>query len=326
MRRMLLAAMALALAAGTAGATAAAISARAGADGVPRLHRVVLIVGENTSFGQITPAHSPYLTGTVKPRAAWLSNYHSFTKSSSLGEYVAIVSGQFTRCEANNATPDRCHQNVPNLFRQLDRAHRRWTDWQESMDNPCDWVDHGNDWSENVFSAHHNPAVYFTAVHGRRYDEAIRPRPECRSRDLPMGSTRPNDTSAFDAALSAGTLADFTLVVPNDCEDGHDPCPGPHADPVRQFDSFLARELPKIQASPGWDPAHDLIAITWDEGGDPPHQPGHPLLALMGGPVKPGVYAARYDHYSLARTLEDAFGVRRLAHARRARPITGVWG
>ena len=118
---------------------------------VPRLQRLVLIVGENTSFRQITPAHAPYLTGTVKPAAAWMTNYHSFTRSSSLGEYIAMLSGQFTKCEANNDTPDVCHQNVPNLFQQLDATHRSWTDWQESMDNPCDWVDHGNDWSENVF-------------------------------------------------------------------------------------------------------------------------------------------------------------------------------
>jgi phosphatidylinositol-3-phosphatase len=315
----------LALAIACCAALSAAGGSAASGTAVPRLHHVVLIVGENTSFRQITPAHAPYLTGTLKPQAAWMTNYHSFTRSSSLGEYIAIVSGQFTKCEANNATPDRCHQNVRNLFQQLDGVHRGWTDWQESMDNPCDWVDHGSDWAQNVFSAHHNPAVYFTGIHGRRYDEAIRPRPECRRRDLPMGTTAPNDTSAFDRALAAGNLSDFTLVAPNDCENGHDPCPGGHSDPVRQFDSLLAREIPKIQASPAWDPAHDVIAVTWDEGGDPPQQPGHPLLALLGGPVRPGVYSARYDHYSLARTLEDAFGVSHLAHARHAHAIAGVW-
>jgi phosphatidylinositol-3-phosphatase len=41
--------------------------------------------------------------------------------------------------------------------------------------------------------------------------------------------------------------------------------------------------------------------------------------------VRPGVYSARYDHYSLARTLEDAFGVSHLAHARHAHAIAGVW-
>jgi phosphatidylinositol-3-phosphatase len=292
---------------------------------VPRAHHVVLIVGENTSYAQITPRHAPYLTGTLKPQAAWLTNYRSFAKSSSLGQYVAMLSGQYTKCEANNDTPDRCHQDVPNLLQQLDRSQRTWTDWQESMTNACDWVDHGDDWSENVFSAHHNPAVYFTGIHGTRYDEAVRPRSECLERDLPMGTTAPNDTSAFDTALASGQLSDFSLVVPNDCEDGHDPCPTAGADRIRQFDRFLAREIPLIQTSPAWDPRRDLIVITWDEGSDPPQQPAHPLLVLLGQAVKLGTYRTHYNHYNLARTLEDALGVAHLAHARRARTIDGMW-
>jgi hypothetical protein len=39
----------------------------------------------------------------------------------------------------------------------------------------------------------------------------------------------------------------FNLIVPNDCENGHDPCGG---DGVRHFDRFLAREVPRIEASP----------------------------------------------------------------------------
>src|SRR5690349_828914 len=82
-------------------ATAAPVQA-----GVPKLGHVFLIVGENTSFEQITAKHAPFLTGTIKPNGAWLTNYHSFTKSSSLGEYIALVSGQYTHCEANNDLPD----------------------------------------------------------------------------------------------------------------------------------------------------------------------------------------------------------------------------
>jgi phosphatidylinositol-3-phosphatase len=300
----------------------ACAAAPAHAAGVPRLHHVFLIVGENTSYGQITTRHAPFLTGTVEPQAAWLTNYHSFPKSSSLGQYIAMVSGQYTKCEANNDLPDHCHQRVANLFQQLDRTGRSWVDWEESMVQPCDFVDSGMAWSKNIFSAHHNPAVYFTGVEGGHYDEAIAPKAECRTRDLPTGTTAPNDTGALDATLAAGRASDFNLIVPNDCENGHDPC-ATH-DPVRQFDDFLAREVPKIQASPGFG-AGDLIAITWDEGGDPPQQPGHVLLALLGADVKPGRYGGRYDHYGLARTLEDAFGVGHLAHARTARSISGVW-
>ena len=48
----------------------------------------------------ITPAHAPYLTGTLKPKAAWLTNYHSFGKSSSLGQYIA--EGDLVRQRANH--------------------------------------------------------------------------------------------------------------------------------------------------------------------------------------------------------------------------------
>jgi phosphatidylinositol-3-phosphatase len=315
MRKPLVVALVLAVSAAVAAAPAAAAP-------VPRLHHVFLIVGENTSFGQITPAHAPYLTGTIEPQAAWLTNYRSFTKSSSLGEYIAMVSGQYTKCEANNDLPDHCHQRIGNLFSQLDATGRTWVDWEESMVQPCDFVDSGMAWSKNIFSAHHNPAIYFTNVQGGVYDEAIAPKAECRTRNLPTGTTGPNDTSAMDATLAAGGASDFNLIVPNDCENGHDPC-GTH-DPVRQFDDFLAREVPKIQSSPGFG-AGDVIAITWDEGGDPPQQPGHVLTALLGAPVKPGRYSGRYDHYSLARTLEDGFGVSHLAHARKAKSILGVW-
>ena len=137
------------------------------------------------------------------------------------------------------------------------------------------------------------------------------------------GTTAPDDTSAFDAALAAGRVGAFNLIVPNDCENGHDPC-GTH-DPVRQFDDFLAREVPKIEASPTFG-ADGVIAITWDEGADPPNDPRHVLLAVTGPLVKPGTYAgARLDHYSLLRTLEDGFGVGRLAGARHAHAVAGIW-
>ena len=59
-------------------------------------------------------------------------------------------------------------------------------------------------------------------------------------------------------------------------------------DPVRQFDAFLAREVPKVRASPAYG-ANSTIVITWDEGADPPLNPGNPLLVALGPKVKTGV-------------------------------------
>jgi phosphatidylinositol-3-phosphatase len=293
------------------------------AGAVPRFGHVFVIVGENTSYEQITVAHAPFLAGTVKPAAAWLTNDHSFTRSSSLGEYIAMVSGQYTNCEADNDLPDHCHQRVGNLFSQLAATGRTWRDWEGAMANPCSPIDDGAAWAKNIYSAHHNPALYFTQIQGGRYDEAIAPAAPCRSYDLPMGTTGPDDTSAFDAALDAGAVGNLNLVVPDDCANGHDPC-GTH-DPVRQFDDFLAREVPRIEASPAFG-SDGVIFITWDEGADPPHRPGHVLTAALGPLVRPGsVDATHHDHYGLERTLALGFGVRPLAHARAARPITSIW-
>jgi hypothetical protein len=300
--------------------TAAVKTARR--DGVPRLRHVFLIVGENTSAKEITAAHAPYMVGRLKPRAAWLPGYRSFKRSSSLGQYIAMVSGQYTKCEANNDLPATCHQKVANLFSQLDAAGSSWTDWEQSMTNACDIFDHGMAWAKNIYSAHHNPAIYFTQIYGAKYDEAVAASPKCRAGDVSTGTTAPNDTTALDAALRAGRVSDFNLIVPDDCANGHDPCGT--TDHVRQFDDFLAKEIPRIESSPGYG-ASDAIIVAWDEGNDPPFDVTNPLLAVTGAAVKPGVYEGRYDHFGLERTLADALGVAPLAHARSARPLAAIW-
>src|SRR5262249_23582591 len=80
-------------------ATARPAVARRG--GVPAFGHVFLIVGENASFSEITRRHAPYVTGTLIPHGAWLTHYFALTDGS-LGDYAAMVSGQFVRCESNN--------------------------------------------------------------------------------------------------------------------------------------------------------------------------------------------------------------------------------
>src|SRR5205823_10243908 len=100
--------------------------------------KIFLIIGENTSASQITAARAPYLANELKPKATWLRTYHSFTKSSSLGNYIAMTSGQFTKCEAHNDLPDSCHQDTPNVFEQLQSTGRTWFEFNESAANACD--------------------------------------------------------------------------------------------------------------------------------------------------------------------------------------------
>jgi len=159
----------------------------------------------------------------------------------------------------------------------------------------------------------------FRRTDAREHQELGRSERSCREHDLATGTTGPNDTSTLDAALSSGRVGDLNVLVPNDCENGHHPCGT--KDRVHQFDDFLAREIPKIQASPAYG-ATGRILITWDEGADKPLNPGNPLLVALGAGVVPRVVrSGSYNHYSLLRSLEEGFGLSLLGHAKSARTL-----
>src|SRR5262245_7339874 len=118
----------LALAAGMIAAMAAPASPASGlvrspdnpGEGVPAFGHVFLIIGENTTYSHLKASNAPYLMSTIRARAAWLSNYYAATHWSQ-ANYVALVTGQFTRCEQHDGGIG-CHQNIDNLF-QIGRAH-----------------------------------------------------------------------------------------------------------------------------------------------------------------------------------------------------------
>ena len=56
-----------------AGMAATPAGASGGAEGVPALSHVFVIVGENTQLSQLNMGNAPYLLGTLKPASAWLT-------------------------------------------------------------------------------------------------------------------------------------------------------------------------------------------------------------------------------------------------------------
>ena len=105
-------------------------------EGVPRFGHVFLIIGENTTYDHLNSTNAPYLMGTFRSNAAWLTQYYGATHWSQ-ANYVALVSGQFTECEQKDGGA-LCHQNVDNLFHQLDVAQLTWKTWLEGGASKCD--------------------------------------------------------------------------------------------------------------------------------------------------------------------------------------------
>jgi len=261
---------------------------------VPHFGHAFVVVGENTSYSEVTRERAPYIA-SLRPRGAFLENYRAFRDTDSLANYIGMVSGQYTECEARDGDPDQCARRAPSIFGQLDAARRPWRTWMGSMPAACERTDAGK------YVAHHNPALYFTGL-----------RSSCRTSSLPL--------SRLGAALRSGRVGALNLVVPDNCENGHDPCGG---DPVRHFDDFLRGVIPRIEASPAFGRS-GVIFVVWDEGSD--RQPTHVAALVLGPRVRAGARdTRRVTHYGLERTLADGLGVRPLAHARAAAPILGIW-
>jgi hypothetical protein len=286
------------------------------AEGVPSFGHVFLIIGENTDYSHVTPTNTPYLMGTVRPRAAWLDSYYSATHWSQ-ANYVAMVTGQFTRCEQEDGGIS-CHQDVDNLYHRMDLAGVSWKVWLEAGAAKCD-TGSGGSCSSNVacplsgFYTTGNPPILFDNIEGPNgVWSASNPSTECLANDVPAG-TPSAGMSTFNADLAHGKVAAFNTVIPTGCEDGESNCK-PVNNRYTQFDNFLAKEVPLIEASPAYG-RNGVIIIVYDEseradGQDPPlGAGGHTVCAVLSPLVVPGEYGAVTYAYSMLRTLQDGFGV-----------------
>lgn len=262
----------------------------------PTFGHVFLLIGENKDLSAFTATDAPYIINTLKPESAWFTDYNAVA-SGSLSDYIALTSGQYAACQ----TIGPCGQfTVPNLFAQLGAGN--WMDWNESMPSNCYPKDSGSLDGENFYQAGHNPALWYTGL-------------PCSTYDVPAGTTGPDDMSAFNSALASGTVPEFNLVTPNNCEDGHNSCNGPGtlAYAAGEYNNFLQKEIPLIEASPAFG-SNGVIFVTDDEGKEAVHDL-HTLMAVIGPQVQPGTFSNFYDHYSSLATIEQGLGLPCLAGA-----------
>jgi phospholipase C len=142
--------------------------------------------------------------------------------------------------------------------------------------------------------------------------------------------------------LKSGNVPAFTLIVPNQCDEMHginspkspaDCRNNDNGQLVRRGDANVKQIVDAIQASPVWKSGNAAIVITWDEDGKDDRVPGAPQSCCVvddhnpGGGRIPTIVITNhgprgladptpYDHYSLLRTIEDAFGINEhLRHA-----------
>ena len=101
-------------------------------------------------------------------------------------------------------------------------------------------------------------------------------------------------------------MSRYNFITPNLCDDMHDSC-APTNDPVKQGDTWLSTEVPKILASSAYK-NNGALFITWDEAATGDGPIGMIVLSPL---AKGGGYsnAIHYTHSSTVRTVQEIFRV-----------------
>lgn len=250
---------------------------------------VVEIVLENKEYGDVIGNRdAPYVNGLARRYGLATSSYA--IRHPSLPNYLALTSGS-THGITSDCTD--CHVAAANLADQLETARRSWKAYLEGVPRPC-----YTGASADAYAKKHNPFAYYDDVAGNA----------ARCRRL-VGYPQ------LAADLRAGTLPAYAWISPNLCDDTHD-CG------VASGDRHLAHLVPALLRELG---PHGFLILTWDEGSSDRSccaeaHGGHIATIVAGPDVRAGARDGQpVDHYGVLRTVEDAFGLPRLAGAARAR-------
>jgi len=128
--------------------------------------------------------------------------------------------------------------------------------------------------------------------------------------NVPAASNQP--FTAFPEDFAA--LPSFAYVVPNLCNDMHD-CS------VSTGDTWMRDHLAGYAR---WAQSHNsVLIVTLDEDGG--RAGNHIFTTFVGEHVRVGTSEQRIDHYSVLRTIEDAFGLPALGNAAQSAPIVDIW-
>ena len=268
-------------------ATGSAGNLAASSPALPVFSHVFVIVLENKEVSQVAGSgQAPFLNhlATQYGRAA---NYYG-VRHPSLPNYLALTGGD-TFGVASDCTD--CYVNADNIASQLEVAGRSWKAYMESMPKPCFTRSGAGDYAQK-----HNPFIYY---------DNIRNDPQRCNKIVPLAQ--------LEADLSANAVPDYAWITPNLCNDMHD-CP------IKTGDDWLATWVPRILASPAWQDK-GVLFVVFDEGttnvGCCQYAAGGKTDTLVISPlVRPGFVSNEpYDHYSLLRTIEQAWGLPLLGKA-----------
>ncbi len=230
---------------------------------------------ENKNYEVIVGnSDAPYINSLIA--AYGLATNYSGVAHPSEPNYLALFSGS-TQGIADDANHDFAGHNLAD---QLEAQGKTWKMFAQNVPPDCftGAVATGGEDGSGTYARKHEPAISFTDISGS-----------------PARCSNITDFTHFDPAA-----ADFEFITPNMCNDMHD-CS------VATGDAFLQNFVPTILNSPAWKQG-GVLFITWDENEG---TSGNRVPTLVISPNVPKGFQSNvaHTHYSLLRTIEDAWGL-----------------
>jgi hypothetical protein len=249
----------------------------------PNFSHVITLILENREYSSVLGSASWPNFNRLAQQSTLLTKDYAVTHPS-LPNYLALTGGSTQGISSDCTT---CWVNAANIADTVDTSGRSWKGYMESMPAPCYLGNSGS------YAQKHNPFVYYND---------IRTNPSrCQQHDVPL--------TQLATDLANNQLPAYAWITPNLCDDGHD-CSDSTAD------TWLGKEVNQILSSSAFD-ANSLLIVTFDEGttdasccGLPASAGGQIATLLIGNLVKAGYQdSTAYDHYSLLKTIEAAWGL-----------------
>ncbi|HET6821552.1 MAG TPA: alkaline phosphatase family protein [Anaerolineales bacterium] len=257
---------------------------------VPNFQYVVIIMFENKEFGSVIGNPQMPNFNRLAVEHTLLTQYYAI-QHPSLPNYIALMGGDTFGINTNC---NNCFINATSLPDLIEASGRTWKTYQEDMPEPCFMG------STLLYAQKHNPFVYF---------DPIRLNPErCTRSVVPL--------TDLQTDIAANSLPNFMFIKPNICNDSHD-CS------LRVSDAWLMNLLGYLIPALDATGQSYFVAMLWEEGqgshtccGLPEPGGGRVPIVIQSPQAKNGFEdPTPYTHYSLLKTISEAWGLQYLGHA-----------
>ena len=258
---------------------------------LPAFTHVVVVVFENEEATSIAGNPNAPTFNALARRYATLTRYDAIGHPS-LPNYLALVSGSAHGIRSDCTD---CIVSDHSLADTLAAVGKTWKTYAEDLPYPG-----FTGGFSGRYAKKHDPFLYFRDVVGSRAR---------RNRVVPFPQ--------LGRDLARHRLPDFSLVIPNLCNDMHD-CS------VATGDAWLKAHVVPLLRSPQL--RGGVVFVVFDEGTTDIGGGGRIAALALGPTVRRGSRFTRAtNHYGLLRTIEDAWHLPRLGFSRKGTPIGGIW-